>query len=54
MSKAHAGPFCVQMTLDEKPISIKVDTGAAATFISQATHSSLCETPPPLKKNIHF
>ena len=51
VSKAHAGPLCVQMSLDGKPISMQVDNGAAATLISQATRSSLWDSPPPLTKS---
>ena len=30
---------------------MQVDTGAAATLISQATYSSLWDSPPPLTKS---
>ena len=50
-SKNHIGPLHVQLTVDGKSISMQVDTGAAASLISQATYSSLWDTPPPLTKS---
>ena len=50
-SKNHIGPLHVQLTVDGKPISMQVDTGAAASLISQVTYSSLWDTPPPLTKS---
>lgn len=43
------GPQNVQVSLDGKQISMQVDTGAAATLISQETYLSLWETPPCLQ-----
>ena len=44
----HIGHLHVQLTVDGNLISMQVNTGAAATLISQAT---LWDTPPPLTKS---
>ena len=42
-------PYVVKVTLNDTPVEMVLDTGAAVSLINKTTYERLCETPPMLE-----
>ena len=53
-AKKSSDPFEVEMYLNDKPIRMEVDTGAAVSIISRSQQRQLLPNVPVLSSNIHL
>ena len=49
LGEKNKAPYLVELSVNEAPLCMEVDTGAAVSLISEATYQSLGDPPPQLR-----